>query len=406
MIAFHPTEPRERLVVADALRGLALFAILIANIPYAENADTVYQSRDFIIGSKETDSFLNAFFHLFVDKKFVPIFSMLFGFGFFIQMKRAEEKGIDFRRYFLVRMLLLFVIACLHAYFLWFGDIIRDYAICGIGLLVIYKWPSKRILNTGIIFAVFLTAIIFIINGALGLQYGYDPSIIREHPLTESYWRYLQINARIDPFRNFIQDSPLTLVFAFGCMLIGFSMAKSGFFHEPEKFRKIRNRLIISGSILGISCSYLFWLINTGEIELTPSLIWLPVLIVGGLLLQSCFYISAFIKLFQFAWFKKMVTFFEPVGRTALSNYIFQSVFYLAFFFHCTPGTQLYGKLNLTETYLVCIMFFSVQVILSRLWLKKFSQGPIESFWKKISYLVINKTWVADTSKISLKSKS
>jgi len=323
---------------------------------------------------------------------------MLFGFGFYIQMKRAEEKGIDFRRYFLVRMLLLFIIGSLHAYLLWFGDIIRDYAICGTALLLVYKWPLKRVLYTGIVFAVLITAIIFILNGALGLQeYNYDPAIISEHPVTESYFRYFQINFRIDPFRNFLQDSPLTLVFAFGCMLLGFWMAKSGFFHEPVRYRKIRNWLIFSGSILGITCSYLFWLITTGEIELTPSLIWLPFLIVAGLLLQSCFYISAYIKLFQFAWFKKMVTFFEPVGRTALSNYIFQSVFYLGFFFHCTPGTQLYGKLNLTETYLICILFFTVQVILSRLWLRKFRQGPIEFFWKKISYVVINKTSVGNT---------
>ncbi|MGZ5247238.1 MAG: DUF418 domain-containing protein [Flavitalea sp.] len=400
MIPFRPTEQQERLSIADALRGLALFAILIANIPYAENADAVYQSRDLIIGSNQTDSFLKAFFHLFIDKKFVPIFSMLFGFGFFIQMKRAEEKGINFRRYFLVRMLLLFVIGCLHAYLLWFGDIIRDYAICGIGLLVIYKWPSRKILYTAIIFAVFLTAIVFILNGALGLQYGFDTTIVREHPLTESYWRYLQINARIDPFRNFIQDSPLTLVFAFGCMLIGFWMAKSGFFHEPEKFRKTTTRLIILGSILGITCSYLFWMITTGEIELTPSLIWLPVIIVAGLLLQSIFYISAFVKLFQLAWFRKLVTFFEPVGRTALTNYILQSVFYLVFFFHCIPGTQLYGKLNLTETYLICILLFCIQVILSRLWLKKFKQGPIEFAWKKVAYFFINKKSDRNTARI------
>lgn len=392
MTVFRPTQQKERNTLVDALRGLALFAILIANVPFAENPASNYETRDFIIGSSAMDNFLNAFFHLFIDKKFVPIFSMLFGFGFYIQMKRAEEKGIDFRRYFLVRMLLLFIIGSLHAYLLWFGDIIRDYAISGTALLLVYKWPSKRVLYTGIVFAVLITAIIFILNGALGLQeYNYDPAIISEHPVTESYFRYLQINARIDPFRNFMQDSPLTLVFAFGCMLLGFWMAKSGFFQPGEKFKKATTRLILLGIFIGIPCSYLFWKVSKGEIEVTPAFVWLPILIVAGLLLQSFGYISLFVKLFQFSWFRKLAAFFEPVGRTALSNYILQSFFYLFLFFHCTPGPELFGKLNLTETYLLCIILFCIQVVMSRLWLKRFNQGPIEFVWKKISYLFIYK---------------
>jgi uncharacterized protein len=392
MTVFRPTEHKERNTLIDALRGLALFAILIANVPFAENAATNYESRDFIIGSAGLDNFLNAIFHLFIDKKFVSIFSMLFGFGFFIQMKRAEEKGIDFRRYFLFRMLLLFIIGSLHAYLLWFGDIIRDYAVCGIALLLVYKWPLKRIFYTGIVFAVLLTGTIFILNGALGLQeYNYDPAIIREHPLTESYFRYLQINARIDPFRNFIQDSPLTLVFAFGCMLLGFWMAKSGFFQPTEKFNNTTTRLIFLGVFIGLPCSYLFWKVSKGEIEITSALIWLPILIVAGLLLQSFCYISLFVKLFQYSWFRNMAAFFEPVGRTALSNYILQSFFYLFLFFYCTSGPELFGKLNLTETYLLCILLFCLQVVISRIWLKRFKQGPIEFIWKKISYLFIYK---------------
>lgn len=120
----------------DALRGLALFAILIANIPFSE----AISSATFIFGYS-SDQVVNALFHLLIDKKFVAIFSILFGFGFYYQLKRAEDRGIDFRKYFIVRMLLLQAIGCLHAYLLWFGDIIRDYALCGLLLLLIYKWP-------------------------------------------------------------------------------------------------------------------------------------------------------------------------------------------------------------------------------------------------------------------------
>ena len=386
METFQPIQKTDRVRVVDALRGFALFAILLANIPIAENADVIYKARTFILGSPTTDKLLDGIFHLVIDKKFVAIFSVLFGFGFYVQLKRAEERGIAFRKYFMVRMALLLAIACIHAYFLWFGDIIRDYAICGMLVLLMYKWSPKKLLVTGLLFAVLGTAIVFILNGVIGVSYSFDTSIVSEHPLTTSYWHYLQINSRIDPFRNFIQDSPITLVFAFGCMLIGFALAKSGFFHQPERFIKTTSRLIGLGLPLGLICSYLFWMISIGKLELTPALIWLPVVIVAGLFLQSLFYISAFVKLYSYNPFKKLVLPFEFVGRMALSNYILQSIFYLLIFFHCTNGLNLYGKLTLTETYLTAVALFGVQVIFSKWWLKKHSQGPVEFLWKNMVY--------------------
>jgi len=386
MDTFQPIQKIDRVRVVDALRGFALFAILLANVPFTENTDIIYKTRTFVLASPGTDKILDGFFHLLIDKKFVAIFSILFGFGFYVQLRRAEERSIAFKKYFLIRMLLLLTIACIHAYFLWFGDIIRDYAICGMLVLLVYKWSPKKILITGLLFAVLGTAIVFILNGVIGVSYPFDTTIVNEHPVTTSYWRYLQINARIDPFRNFIQDSPITLVFAFGCMLVGFAMAKSGFFHEQEKFRKTTKRLIGLGLLPGLACSYLFWMISIGKFELTPALIWLPVVIVAGLFLQSLSYISVFVKLYQYNWFKKLVLPFEFVGRMALTNYILQSIFYLLIFFHCTNGLKLYGRVTMTETYLTAAILFIVQVIFSKWWLKNHSQGPIEFLWKSLAY--------------------
>jgi len=386
MDKFQPIQRFDRVRVVDALRGFALFAILLANIPFTENADFIYKTRSFVLSSVGADKLLDGIFHLLIDKKFVAIFSILFGFGFYIQLRRAEERGIAFRKYFLVRMLLLLTIACVHAYFLWYGDIIRDYAICGMLVLLVYKWSPRKILVTGLVVAILGTAVVFILNGVIGVSYPFDTSIVNEHPLTTSYWRYLQINARIDPFRNFLQDSPITLVFAFGCMLVGFAMAKSGFFQEQEKFRKTTTRLIAIGLLFGLLSSYLFWMISIGKLELTPALIWLPVVIVAGLFLQSLFYISTFVKLYQSHWFKRMVSPFEFVGRMALSNYILQSIFYLLIFFYCTNGLKLYGRITMTETYLVAVVLFAAQAIFSKWWLKKHSQGPVEFLWKNLVY--------------------
>jgi len=386
--SFQPVRKQNRIEVVDALRGLALLGILLANVPCQEPAT----------GLTRLDSILQMGTHLLIDKKFITIFSILFGFGFYIQLKRAEERGIAFRAYYLRRMLILLLIGCVHAYLLWYGDITRDYAICGMFLLLVYKWPAKRILVTGIIFAVFGTGVIFILNGVLGLpDYNYHTSIINQHPVTTSYLHYLQINARVDPFVNFINDSPITLVFCFGNMLLGFWMAKSGLFENYQRFARTRKLLMLSGATVGIASSYLFVQVTSGKLELTPALLWLPFVIVAGMLLQSQFYISLFIQLFNRDSWRKFMQVFSPVGKMALTNYLLQTFFYLLVFFYWTNGLKLFAHLSLWQTYLLSIGFFLVQVLFSRWWMKSHDQGPVESVWKKLSYWSFKKEPISES---------
>ena len=372
MELFRPIEKQKRIESVDALRGLALFGILLANVPYVENDSLSDKTFGFLL-------------HLLIEKKFITIFSILFGFGFYVQLKRAEEAGIRFTSYYLKRMLILLLIGCIHAYLFWNGDIIRNYAICGMFLLIFYKRSPKSILITGIIFSVFLTALVFILNGIIGIHYSYDVAIIREHPLTGSYWHYLWINARTDSFVNFLQDSPITMVFCFGNMLIGFWMGRSGFFQQADKFSSLRKKLIVGGFIIGLVASYTFIMVTTGKLELTPALLWLPFIIVTGMLLQSLFYISAFIDLFR-GRLNSILSVFTPVGKMSLTNYLLQTVFYLIVFFHWTNSFQLFGKIGRTETYLLAVLFFIIQILVSKVWLKHNGQGPVEAIWKKLSY--------------------
>jgi len=179
MAILQPIEKQNRLEVIDSLRGLALLGILIANIPYVEQVNVSGNGGAAV--APESDKVLNFLFHLLIEKKFITIFSMLFGFGFYVQLKRAEEKGVDFKSYFLKRMTILLLIGCVHAYVFWLGDIIRDYAICGMFLLFVYKWKPKRVLVAAIVFSMFLTGSVYVANGLFNLQdYPYDTSIVAE----------------------------------------------------------------------------------------------------------------------------------------------------------------------------------------------------------------------------------
>lgn len=373
----QPISKGARIEAVDALRGFALLGVLLANVPIA-GPDTIAGQWDTVL------TFLSNFL---ISKKFITAFSILFGFGFYIQMTRAEEKGVNFRNYFLKRMGLLFIIGLIHSYGIWNGDIIMSYALGGVFLLLIRNWSMKKLFILALVFNVLLTGIFFIGNSALGWQiYDYDYALNGEYPITLSFARYITINFIMNPWTNFLKDMPITLVFTFGNMLIGLMLGKLDFFRLSEKARKISNYFIVLGGTVGFASSYFFHKITVGEIELDLPLLWVPFVLAAGMILQSLFYISVFVRAYQHPRIKAVLRFFKIVGRTALSNYILQSVFYLTLFYHCTHLLQLFGKITMGQTFLLALLLFALQTGISYLWLKRHSQGPLEYVWKKLSY--------------------
>ncbi len=368
----------ERIESLDSLRGFALLGIILANIPFSGE----------LIVSSPFNAYFDFFHNQFIAHKFLAIFSILFGVGFYLQFKRfsAKQLNFSFNRYFIIRMLLLFIIGCFHAYLLWLGDIIRAYALGGILLLLVRNWSDKGLLMLSIVFAVLLTGVMFILIDGFDWQtYTYPTSFYEEHKTTNSYLRYLYINFTMDSWVNFVSDMPVTIFYTFGSMLLGFILGRVGFFDNLDVQKRLSKRFILWGVILGLPLNYVFYLLISGTIQLDLTLIWLPFVLAAGMLIQALMYISLFLKLYH-SKFSNIVSVFNRIGRMALSNYVLQSVFLLVVFFHASNLFQLYGRLSCGETYLVAIVLFMIQVGLSAIWLVKFKQGPLEWIWKKIAY--------------------
>jgi uncharacterized protein len=377
---FKPTNNSNRIEVVDALRGFALLGVLYANIPFGGNPpiESMY------------DETIHFFYNFLISKKFITIFSMLFGFGFFIQFSRANEKVTNFNSYFLKRMGLLFLIGCIHSFVLWNGDIIMSYAFGGAFLLLLRNWSVKKLIILAVICNVLLTGATFIGNSALGWAvYNYDFAILTDLGMTNSYWEYLKINWITSPWVNFLNDMPLTLSFTFGNMLIGMILGRMGFFNPENNLKQLKKWFVVLGVVLGIPASYYFHLLVTGNLDLDLILLWVPFAIIIGMLLQSLAYMTLFVKLYQVGLGKKLLSWFKYVGKTALTNYLSQSVFYLVVIYHCTNMFQLFGNISEPENYLLATVFFILQFTISYFWLKKWSQGPVEYVWKKMSYSTI-----------------
>jgi uncharacterized protein len=370
------TLSQPRIESVDTLRGAALFFILISNIPYQ---DGLSASDHWLAG---WDTYTYALWSVLVSRKFITIFSVLFGFGFYVLLERAKRDGTGFRKYFGIRMLILFAIGSIHG-LLWFGDILRAYALCGFLMMWISHWPTKRLLVTGLVLSILVTGVIFIGNSSFGWQqYSYDYRLALEHPVTTSFPHYLWINFTIDPWVNFLADMPITLSFCMGNIVLGFLLGRTGFFQESVSM--FSNRFLWISLLVGLICSIAFFLINKGYIELSLAFIWLPFVIIAGMMLQSLAYMGFLLK-----WIRKLphhaiLGSLRSIGRMPLSNYLFQTFWYHLLFFHALAPWPLYGKLGMTATFFLAIILFSIQMLVSNWWMSNHRQGPVEYVWRRL----------------------
>src|SRR5207253_9357990 len=133
-----PITTAERIDLVDVLRGLAVCGILIGNMQWFSGYGMMPETLEAVTFS-QADRIVQFLVHFFVEGKFYSIFSFLFGFGFALQIARAEERGDSRASLFKWRLFWLLVIGLLYAYLLWWGDILSIfYVMCFV--LILFLW--------------------------------------------------------------------------------------------------------------------------------------------------------------------------------------------------------------------------------------------------------------------------
>jgi uncharacterized protein len=95
-------------------------------------------------------------------------------------------------------------------------------------------------------------------------------------------------------------------------------------------------------------------------------------------------YLAAVVLAMTTATGRRLLAPFAPVGRTALSNYIFQSAVGTALFYG--HGLGLFGTVGPAACSLLVLAIFAVQLVLSAWWLRNFQFGPVEWLWRCLTY--------------------
>jgi uncharacterized protein len=103
-----------------------------------------------------------------------------------------------------------------------------------------------------------------------------------------------------------------------------------------------------------------------------------------GLPAGSLFYASTLVLLWQSAKWRERLRPFGAVGRTALSNYLLQSVVCTTLYY--SWGGALYGEVNPLLGLVPTVLIYGGQVVLSVYWTRHFAHGPMEWVWRRLTY--------------------
>jgi uncharacterized protein len=73
-----------------------------------------------------------------------------------------------------------------------------------------------------------------------------------------------------------------------------------------------------------------------------------------------------------------------PIGRMALTNYLMQSVLFTTIFYGY--GLGLWGRMGMPAGLALIAATWGLQAVVSAWWLRRFTFGPAERLWRKLSY--------------------
>src|SRR5436190_6184646 len=144
----------ERIISMDVQRGFALLGILVMNIQSFAMVAAVYDNPTAYGDLKGANFVVWLLSHLLADQKFISIFSMLFGAGIVLLWQRAEASGGRPARLHYRRMSWLILFGLLHAYLLWYGDILVIYGMCGLFVYLFRRKSPGTLISSALVLAV------------------------------------------------------------------------------------------------------------------------------------------------------------------------------------------------------------------------------------------------------------
>ncbi len=416
-----PVVQSQRFDSIDVLRGFALLGILAMNIMIFAMPMAAYSNPS--VGPEYSGMNRATYWvvHTVFDLKMMGLFSMLFGAGVVIWSRKAEtrEEVARLRWLWIRRMGWLLVFGMIHAWLIWFGDILVAYALCG----VLVVWWLRRLPPVWlIVIAVAFFGVHLLLLAGQGFQawliFSESPGAVemRSGMTPEELARLVEGGEEMKLFmapsvaqyaeqlaglrggwmENFEIRAGMafymqTVAFAFyifwrvtAMMLLGVALTKLGVL-TGERSAKFYAWLAVVGYLLGlpIVIGGILYNESKGFSLVTFAGLGMGFNVVGAVPVMLG-HVGLVVWIVKRGWLKPVTTALARVGQMAFTNYLMQSVLASVIFYGF--GFGLAGELNRLGQQGVVWFIWAVQILWSVAWLSRFRFGPAEWLWRSLTY--------------------
>lgn len=320
-----PHRARQRIAALDVIRGFALCGILLANVrPIAHMVGTGSAAQP-VVATGRDGAWLGL--GLFVDQRFFPIFSLLFGIGFSLLLESAEGRVARPRVLLLRRLVALLAVGLAHMFLLWRGDILTIYAVVGLLVLLPSTWLPR--------------------------------------------WAVAGLGAVLVALPPILGSNGVPLVP--GLFLLGSALTRYGVVDRIERSARVP---AVLGLAFAAGAVPAVWLqVESGTAGAGGFGSWFAL---AGLLMAGA-YGCALLLLLRTPLRPVLQAVFAPLGRMALTNYLSATVLVLV------AARLLGGSPGGWSSAMVLLIAGAVLVpqwLVSTLWLRRYRQGPLEWLWR------------------------
>jgi len=385
----------DRQVEIDVWRGFALIGVCVVNFALANSA-LLSAERSAALITSGLDWRMDALLAIFLRNKAHTIFSFLFGLGVAIVVERSTRLHQSADSIVLRRMSILFAIGCIHCLILYPGDIVHTYALVGVALIGLRRLSDRWLAAVGLVLAVFsrlayeesefLLSLIGSFQGSnQGPAAGIDTGSLYALNKSMSILDFVRYNVQqclhgaLDNSRRFLGFS-----YYLGRAMLGFAFWRSGWAVRVINSGSgtIWRNLLIFASIGAL----ITWYVQTarpGPIGSLHHFLYNAVRHVNFLVVSAA-YIIALTGIVRIPFLEPFTRALSRIGRLSLTNYVGQSIGMMLIVFG--PGLRLGGDVGTFIITIIALSFFGAQVLFSMLWLRRFTQGPLEFAWRKALY--------------------
>lgn len=393
-----PIPQGKRVATLDIIRGVAVLGMLMMTIQSFAMPEVASINPTTFERLSGNDLYVWIVSHVFADQKFLGIFSMLFGASIVMLSQKARKEHLRSTDLQYKRFVYLGIFGLVHAYLLYYGDVLLMYAICGLLMFIFRSKKTSTQLRAGILLLAIGSAISLLLGYSVELwepgEYEIRRAEIWNPPssvLAEEIEGYHSNWERQILTRAPQAFATQTTGFIFhyfwriaGMMLLGMALYKRRVF-KGKQSKKYYVKMVVYGIGIGLPLVVAGVFLNFQyNWDFRISYFFTSQLNYWGSVLMSIGYVGIIVLFCKAGTRSFLAKRLADVGRMSLSNYLFQSIICgIIFYGH---GFNLFGDLDRSAQAVFVLAIWVVNIAFSGIWLKYFWFGPFEWLWRSLTY--------------------